>query len=211
LPEILTACAIFFLLAHGVDALITRYVARMGLHPAVREKPTLGASLVQFATVTGIFLLAVVGAVVTQTATEMDEYYEAERQERAQLEATPAAQQARAFQEARVEQITVAELAERISGQTSDWTVVLLYQIRNEHSQWFFPQLVALHRKYENSGVAFQLYSADNDEQVPDVPPFLARHQAGFAPARLRPWERGQLSAAMTGRAAGATGLCLLC
>jgi hypothetical protein len=199
LSEILAACALFFVLFHGVDALVTRHIARMGLHPATRKKLSAGESLLQFVSVTGVFLIAIVGALAVNIRQEITDYNRREQEAVRTLLANPAVQQARAFQVSRVEQITVATLAERMAATTKDWTVVLLYSIHMPHAGTFFPQLVALHRTYENRSVDFELYSTDYDEDLPNIAPFLARHQAGFPPARIIPWQRGQLSAAMTG------------
>ncbi|MGH7461128.1 MAG: hypothetical protein ACREMA_08875 [Longimicrobiales bacterium] len=58
--------------------------------------------------------------------------------------------------------------------------------------------MVNLHRRYEKNGVDFKLYSTDEERELPHLAPFLARHQAGFPPARVKPWATGELSAAMT-------------
>jgi hypothetical protein len=196
--DIVAAAAVYFLVAHGTDALVTRQVARLGLYPAVTRKLGLRASLVQFATVTGVFLVAIVGALVFNEMSAYAEYNRTELERRERLAANPAVQQARAVQAARVEQVTVAALAERIATDTAAWSVVVLYSIHTERSRMIFPQLVALHREYQDDNVDFKLYSVDNDEDLPDLPVFLARQQAAFTPARLMPWKKGDLGAAMS-------------
>jgi hypothetical protein len=205
--EMLLACAGFFALVHGTDAFATRQIARMGHYPDIEEKPTIGASLMRFATVIGVFILAIAAAIASDIMSgEAEENRTAIREESEQAE-NPAIQQARAAQAARVEQVDVATIAERIATRTSDLSVVVLYAIRTEQTQMIFPHLVALQHEFAARDVDFKLFSVDYDEHVADLPPFLAKHQAGFAPIRVRRWPTGELSKAMMplGISVGAT------
>ena len=197
--EVVTACSIFFVFFHGSDALVTRHIAGMGLYPGVTEKPRPTEALLRFATVVGVFLITVIGAVFVNEMQLSSEGDRMRAEEAARLAATPEVQQFRAAQAARVEQITVARLAERIVADTNDWSVIVLYSINNPNTPVLLPQLVDLHSRYANNGVGFLIYSIDFEpEDLGDLPPLLAKQQAGFPPASVKPWAKGELSAAMT-------------
>jgi thiol-disulfide isomerase/thioredoxin len=103
-----------------------------------------------------------------------------------------------AVQNAGVERITVLDMAGRIASTSNKPSVVVLYKTNCPISKRMFPQLTTLAKEYGSRGVDFHVYSVDDDEYLPDIRPYLAAHQAPFAPIQIQTWVAGQLTQAMS-------------
>ena len=91
-----------------------------------------------------------------------------------------------------VEWLTVREAAERIRSVRGRPAVVVVYTTRSEQSHRKFPEIVRLARFCRERGVVMLAFEQEaNPVTVEELPDFLRRHDAPFAPMVLYSWRPG--------------------
>jgi uncharacterized protein len=98
-----------------------------------------------------------------------------------------------------LEQLTVTELAQRISAQSARGPVMMiLYYSRGRNSRNAFPRLVEIADGCKQAGGDVLALSIDNRvRDIRKLSGFLRDQHAGFPPARLYPWPSGDLTRAL--------------
>ena len=96
-----------------------------------------------------------------------------------------------------LEEITVDQAMERIRATTGRAAVIVFYKTDCSLSQAMFPSLVAIARERAATGVAFLVFSVDNEDHKQAVPGFLAQYSAPFPRVYVRPWSPGTFTRAM--------------
>lgn len=97
------------------------------------------------------------------------------------------------------EQLTVPEVARRISSQDGSTPLLLiLYYSQGRNSRAVFPRLVAIARGCKLAGADVLALSIDErPEYIARLSSFLRQHSAEFPPMHLQRWPSGQLAGAL--------------